>query len=210
MMGMAVVMQGLSMCLAAYFITQTIDRNGDELAEQRPEHLAVAALTQSEQAFNQRFKDVTNWNTLNTAQKAVILTAVICLEGATFIFLCMDEMCFRSFKVNDSIDAPEHNGGLDGNPLHIVKPIGAVGLVFFAVGFTIHTAFVQHVTYLTEKSMIEAPAEESAVSGAGTGQATTGELASTYSFEEGLRQKSSVKNAISSSGSTLDSPASPA
>merc|ERR1719353_2589030 len=82
----AVGSQGLSMCMGAYFITDVIQKKGDELAKPRPEHAPVEALSKAMARREQVYKDVTAWARMTTWQKGLISSSCCCFIGSFWVF----------------------------------------------------------------------------------------------------------------------------
>jgi len=136
---------------AMYFIQDTITKHSDELSEHREEHQKVKELTQAEEAYNDCYGDVIDWKNLSRPWLALISTSAVMMIISFFLFLLFDEVCFREFKVNNSISDPE---GLDcsGNfgcaMVRIVRedpPIGWGALGLFAMACLLHFIFLRYV-----------------------------------------------------------------
>jgi len=65
--------------------------------------------------------------------------------------------CFEKFAINGKISAPVQDGGLGGSPFNIVKPVGRVAIVCFAISYALLSLFNRWAS----KQVKEADVEES-------------------------------------------------
>lgn len=143
MLAASVALQGGSMLMAAYYIQDVLGKHSAELNEYRPEHAPVMALTQKEAESVAAWNDVLHWHMLSPPNRVLILVASAAMMGQLFLFGFMDEACHKPFQVNKSIKDPEGQGGLDGNALSIVLPLGWFANGLFVIGLVLHSIFVK-------------------------------------------------------------------
>jgi len=131
--------QAAASLIAAYKITQTIERDHEKLAQPRKEHAQVAELTAKETQLVQALKRVSDWGGphMMLRRKLTIIAAAAAMLLVGFIFamdfVFSEPLCFRTFAITDSIDAPLQDRGLGGDPRNIViRPVGAMNLYLFA------------------------------------------------------------------------------
>jgi len=136
--------------LAMYFIQDVVNKHGDDLAKHRAEHEKVKQLTISEQDYQNCYAEVIQWQRLPKFWFGLIFVSWATMGLSIFIFMFMDEACFRSFQVKDRISDPE---GLncDGDfwcaLYRIIKddpPLGWGALFLFCVACTLQTIFLKY------------------------------------------------------------------
>jgi len=143
--GLAAAIQAGATLFFTWSIMRTIEKDGEKLAESRPEHEAVAKLTNSELEFVKAFQHVTKWDELGPVMQVVLLFSMIFLILSGFIvaadFILSEKICFRKFKITDSISADFELGGLNRHALNIlILPLGAIALGLACVGSILHVA----------------------------------------------------------------------
>jgi len=141
--------------VAMYFIQDTIGRHASTLSAKRPEHEAVRQLTLSEQHIRQCYEEVFDWRRLPRFWLRFIACATIMMIGCFFIFMMMDELCFRSFQVKDKISDPEglncpHDFGCALVNL-VQPPLGWVVLSIFSLATIMHLIFLRHASIQATK-----------------------------------------------------------
>merc|ERR1712072_1367768 len=105
-LALSFMLQLAGMILAMYYIQETVHRDGELLALPRPEHEAVAALTRKEADYVAEYNNVLHWSSLLKSRKRLIMTSTCLMLLSTFMFVMMDEACFRSFQVSSKISDP--------------------------------------------------------------------------------------------------------
>jgi len=147
------LVQLAGMVLALYFIQEVVHRDGEELAKPRKEHEAVAALTRKEADYVQEYNKVIAWPNLLQSRKYLIASSTSLMLMSTFMFVMMDEACFRQFQVANKISDPFDKDGLAGNALNLIHPLGwfATGCFFFAS--LLHFAFLRWASSEAKKSL---------------------------------------------------------
>lgn len=140
---LAAVAQAGTMLIAMWKITTTAENCYDELAAYRPEHEAVAQLTEKEAALNTKLAEVSAWPRLNASNKArIVLATTLVLISCAIVALDMamvEPLSFRKFKVINKIGDPYDKDGLDGSVFNIIRqPVGTCALGIFFVATIIH------------------------------------------------------------------------
>lgn len=160
--GLAAVAQAAASLIAAYSITQTIEKDGTELAKPRAEHEQVAQLTAQQANYNKALKRVCQWNPsedgiqgLSNCRKAVILGSAVLQLVSGFIvasdFVLMEPMSYRKFSITDSL-GDKH--GLNGNPLAIVRvPVGVISVSVFGIAVLLHIIHVKDMAGAARRDM---------------------------------------------------------
>jgi hypothetical protein len=166
--GIAALVQAGATLTFSYCIMKTIERDGDNLAEPRTEHAAVAALTKKEEAFVKAYQDVTRWSEVTKVQRALIVLSVIFqLLGGFLVaadFVMSEQFCFRSFAMTDRIGDSYAEGGLAGNAINIVKmPFGWGAIGCFVVACSLHKAHSKVMGNLAARRLYRAVADMSGV-----------------------------------------------
>jgi len=130
--------QGFAFLMACYYTQEIAFKYGDELAVPRKEHEAVAKLTRAEKEFVAAWNETVDWRQLSLSNRRVLAGSSIgfILSGMVFVFL--DEACFNTIKVNDSIKAPIADGGLDGDAFNVIKWPGWCNHALFAFVVLVH------------------------------------------------------------------------
>jgi len=146
--------------IAMYYIQETVYKYGDELAKPRPEHEKVAQLTLQEAAHNAMYMKVTAWARLSLKMRISVLLTTCMMLACLFIFMFMQEACFRPFETNNSIGAKEEYNGLDGNPLNILRMPGRAAHVLFFLACVCHTAYLKVMSRRTARLVEEEQACE--------------------------------------------------
>jgi len=141
--GLAFVVQVSAMLYVAWATMMTVERDGKNLACWRPEHEAVAKLTEREASFVQAFHHVTEWDYLSrVVQGAVLLSSVAFLASGFLVaadYVLSEHICYRKFRITDQIEDSYELGGLDGNALNIViLPMGAATIGLACFGCVLH------------------------------------------------------------------------
>jgi hypothetical protein len=142
-LALSFLLQLAGMVLALYFIQEVVHKHGEDLAKPRKEHEAVAALTRQEADYVAEYNNALAWPTLIKSRKYLLLVSTICMLISTFMFVMMDEACFRSFAVSNKISDPFDQDGLEGNVLNIVLPPGWVATGAFFLASALHFAFLK-------------------------------------------------------------------
>jgi hypothetical protein len=143
MIGVAAIGQLASAVVAVYYIQEVVFSNGVELAKPRKEHEPVARLTRAEQDYIQAYNEVLSWQKLPRSHKLPLLASSLGLMISNFVFVFMDEACFREFKVNKKIGDDFDKQGLNGNAMNIIKWPGILGHVIFIGATFMHIGFLQ-------------------------------------------------------------------
>merc|ERR1740123_256682 len=154
--GLAAAIQAGATLVFTWGIMRTIEKHGEELALPREEHKAVAELTKSEEVFVQAFLDVTRWKKLSLVMRIGLLSSVIFLMLSGFViaadFTLSEKVCFRKFKITDSISADYELGGLNNNALNIViLPLGAIALGLACIGSILHVAVGKRMNIVAKR-----------------------------------------------------------
>lgn len=154
-LALSFMIQLAGMILALYFIQECIVKNGDELQGFREEHAHVAELTRQEEEYNRKYTERLAWDTLETVRRMHIMLSTCLMLVSLFMFVMMDEACFRNFNVSNKISDPYDEDGLAGNALNIVLFPGWVATVMFVVACAMHFAFLRWASTETRKCMAE-------------------------------------------------------
>jgi hypothetical protein len=137
------LVQLAGMVLALYFIQEVVSRDGEELAKPRKEHEAVAALTRREADYVQEYNKTIAWPNLLKSRKYLILASNAMMLLSCFMFVMMDEACWRTFAVASKIGDPYDQDGLAGNALNIILPLGWLATGCFFCACLLHFAFLR-------------------------------------------------------------------
>merc|ERR1712129_677307 len=102
--------------------------------------------------------DVTKWEKLRPIIRVLLLFSMIFLILSGFIiaadFILAEDICFRKFKITDSISADHELGGLNKNVLNIViLPVGAIALSLAFIGCILHVAIGKWMTTVARLKM---------------------------------------------------------
>jgi len=157
--GLAAAIQAGATLFFTWAIMKTIEKDGKELAEWRAEHAAVAELTKSEEAFVNKFKEVTQWDQLGCVMQTLLLLSMVVMMLSGFIiaadFILSEKLCFRKFKITDSIAADYELGGLNGNALNVViVPAGAIALALACIGTILHLAIGKRMNIVAQRRLM--------------------------------------------------------
>jgi len=155
MLAFSAIGQMASGVLALYFIQEYVHRYGKELAVHRPEHEPVAALTRQEAEYEQALIHVTDLRVLPASYTGLLGASSGMLLCSLFIFMFMDEACFRPFEVKNRICADFAESGLGCNVLNLVKGPGWIVLAIFFIGCLVHVIYGK----ITENSALSYVAE---------------------------------------------------
>jgi len=142
-LALSFMMQLAGMILALYYIQEVVHRQGEELAKPRPEHEAVAALTRKEADYVQQYNEAIAWPTMLKSRKRLISASTGAMLLSTFMFVMMDEACFRPFAVSSKISDAYDQNGLNGSVLNLVMPMGWFANFCFFLASTLHIAFLK-------------------------------------------------------------------
>jgi uncharacterized membrane protein YdjX (TVP38/TMEM64 family) len=159
----AAVFQAGATFVYMFSILRTIEKHGPELAKHRPEHQAVAELTEKELKYVAAYAHCTKWNVddpkhadqLAPSNKRLVFSAVVCFLLAGIImcsdFVMTDKYCFRSFAITGDISDSYEKGGLDGNALNLVMPAGWLALGLVVLGFLVNYVFLKRVSAVAKR-----------------------------------------------------------
>eukprot|EP00448_Togula_jolla_P020586 CAMPEP_0170578720 /NCGR_PEP_ID=MMETSP0224-20130122/5607_1 /TAXON_ID=285029 /ORGANISM="Togula jolla, Strain CCCM 725" /LENGTH=940 /DNA_ID=CAMNT_0010901709 /DNA_START=1 /DNA_END=2823 /DNA_ORIENTATION=- len=139
----SLALQVASMVLASYYITSEMEQHGAELAKSREEHKPIEELTKKQAVKNECYKRATEWNALDIVRRTILASSAVLMLGCFFVFLFFDSVLFESFDISGKIRCPISDYGLDNNVFNLVKPLGIVALIAFAIGVTLHLAFLR-------------------------------------------------------------------
>lgn len=132
-----------SMAYAVYTVSNTIQNHGEELAQPRPEHAAVAELTAKEAEAVAAYNRTVHWSDLSAFWKASLVLGACCMLLSNAMFVGLAELCFEPFAIKNKIGDPIEDGGLDGSVFKLVLPLGWACTIMFGIGIVIHIAFVK-------------------------------------------------------------------
>lgn len=155
MIGIAFMGQMASAVIAVYYTQEVIYKDGVQLAIPRKEHEPVARLTKAEEQFNTAYNEVLDWRRLPTISKIPLVFSTVGLMFSNFVFVFMDEACFRSFKVTGKIGDPYDQEGLNNNALSIYRWPGVATHVLFIICTIIHIGFLQRAKGAAKRRMME-------------------------------------------------------
>lgn len=145
--GSSLLVNMIAAFVAVYKIMNVVQERGEELAEPRKEHEAVAALTLQEKAYNDVYSEVTAWYAMSSEKRWLLLSGVAMQLISGFTFVMAAESCFRPFNISSKINDPFDKDGLEGNWLNIViMPFGWIALGMFVVACLMHYAFAKLVS----------------------------------------------------------------
>jgi len=161
--GGAGLAQAAASMVALYYITKTIEEDGEALAMFREEHQQVAELTAKEARYTQAYACVTDWHKPDMTPRRkgtiVLAAALMIVVGLTLAldFGFGEPVCFRSFEITSDIDAPLSEGGLDGNVLNIVLfPVGWAALGIFTLAIIAFKLFTMEMSRVAAQSSLMA------------------------------------------------------
>lgn len=141
--GFAAIAQAAASGVAAYAVTQTVERHHEELSQFREDHQKVAELTQREAAFVSSLRSVSSWSALSWRRRVVISAAagaqLVVVASFVLDYVVLNPVFFRKFEMTGDINGPLEDGGLEGNVLNIVRvPFGVGSLALLFVGVCLH------------------------------------------------------------------------
>lgn len=144
--GFAAAAQAGATLLFTWRIMKTVEQDGEELSQPRPEHAAVAALTAKEADYRKAFHEVSKWDAMTCLQQTIVLWSVFAMLLSGFLiaadFMLAEKFCFRKFDITSNIKDPFELGGLDNNVINLViVPIGWMTLVVVICAVAGHVAF---------------------------------------------------------------------
>lgn len=158
--GLAVVLSAGGTLAYTHFILQVVEREGPELAKEREEHRAVAELHKSEEAYEQKYLEVSNWDALDLPQRAAILAAAALLVMSGWLLVAdsmladADKLCFRTFAITGRVADKYQLGGLEGSVVNlVVAPLGWVALGSAAAAVATHAAFLRWAAAATQREL---------------------------------------------------------
>jgi hypothetical protein len=154
----AVMVNGISMAFAVYTVSMTIQKDGEELAKPRPEHEAVAELTRQEEAAVDAYRRTIEWHGLSGFFQASLLIAACGMLLSNGMFTGLAEMCFLPFSLSNKITDDVEDGGLDGNAISIILPMGWFGIGMFFVSMILHILFVKVMAARAKRTLLESQA----------------------------------------------------
>merc|ERR1719343_1880336 len=138
---LAAVVNAASGAYAVYAVSQTVQKYGESLAEDRPEHANVKALTDRDKIKMQAYQEVSKWEALSTPFKCLLLSATGFLYMSNVCFMALDEYAFRPFALSSKINDPYTDAGLDGKWWTIIREAGYAFLAVFFSGVILHLIF---------------------------------------------------------------------
>mmetsp|Transcript_7887 Transcript_7887/g.17388 ORF Transcript_7887/g.17388 Transcript_7887/m.17388 type:complete len:1037 (-) Transcript_7887:44-3154(-) len=182
-LGLSLLAQGGMSMLAMYFIQREVFNKTEELSKPRKEHEAVAALTKAEEDYNEMQAIVLKWGNLKRSRRILLLASCMMMLGSCFVFVFLDSMCYRSFEVSSSIKDDFADGGLNGNALNIMLPLGVLATVVFFISIFLHWLFLRWAKSATMTALAQAKERQSGKRSSAT--ASTGVVSRTPSNRTG-------------------------
>lgn len=155
MLAVSFMVQLAGMVVALYFIQEVVYTDEEQLAQPREEHRAVAELTRREAEYVKTYDNTLRWQSLERKRKYHIFLSTSMMVVSAFMFVMMDEACFRQFQVSNHIGDPYDLDGLNGNAFNIVLPAGWVATSLFFLACVLHFWFLHWARKATAKQMAE-------------------------------------------------------
>jgi len=113
------------MMLVAYYVLDTWETHYDQLSQPKREHAVLDWLDHVAKQHKLIIDDVSSWGRLPFCLKATTVLGCASMVAASFLMLCVPELCWHDFEVTDPIDEL----GLD-----FFSPLGWGALTAFFVG----------------------------------------------------------------------------
>jgi len=147
--------QLLAMCLALYFLQDRAFKHYEELAQPRPEHAKIIALTESEAAYRASYDQVTDWKRLPMALKIMIQVSIGCMIMQGFLLTLLGSQCFRPFGVNNRISDSYEDDGLDKDVMSFILPMGQLAMLLFTTACCLHVIFMKITGFMARRHLRE-------------------------------------------------------
>jgi len=139
-----------SAVLAMYYMSETVQTHGDELAKPRKEHEPIEELTRQKEHYVRCYNDVTEWAVLDKSRKPILVASSVMMVLSVDVFILLDNYCFREFEVSSRIRCSFEDGGLrhpsepHGSVLNLIYvPFGFLALLLFFTACVLHIAFLR-------------------------------------------------------------------
>jgi len=161
LLAFAILVQLAAFTLAAFSIQVTLLEQYAELSEPRLQDETIVELTRAEEEEALAWCDMLRWQSLPESDRHTIITSAVLMNISFFMFVFMDEACFRPFQVSHRVAESYGHGGLNGSVLNLVLGPGWLALVCFCGACALHVTFV-HLTvkrmtrYLSKKTQLQA------------------------------------------------------
>ena len=127
--------QGGAMPWAFYDILCVMEREGDGLKGLRPEHAKVYEYSKRQEAHDELYMH------LSCCGRLLIIGCISVKVLACWFTGVFASKCFNDFDVIDDMYAKMSEGGLDGNPLNIFKPLDVCSCFLAAPGVIIFLGY---------------------------------------------------------------------
>lgn len=85
----------------------------------------------------EKITEKSKWINLKYYDKILIISAAAMETLFMGMIILNGKMCFRDFEISNKISNPIAKGGLDGNVMNIIKPLGKFAILLFFVGTTL-------------------------------------------------------------------------
>eukprot|EP00979_Chaetoceros_neogracilis_P011447 scaffold2828_cov224-Chaetoceros_neogracile.AAC.5 len=116
-----------SMVVAAYLLEQTVSNRQDEL-DAIPIDEEVKAADEQNEAIQQAYDEVTQWESLPTWAKGLLTSSVVTMITCCYMVQLFADLCFREYQLTYTI--AQH---LDGDWKNLVRPLGIVANILLIV-----------------------------------------------------------------------------
>jgi len=115
------------MLSAAYYVEQAMSTRAEDLAKIEID-VAVRDADEKEEASKNAFKAVTEWKLVPIWAQICLLLSLACMITSCYLIQLFQEEAFTEYQLTYTID--KH---LSGDWKNLVKPLGWIGLLLFAV-----------------------------------------------------------------------------
>jgi len=124
-----------SMVVAAYLLEQTVSNRQSEL-DAIPIDEEVKAADEKNEAIQQAYDDVTQWESLPTWAKGLLSSSLVTMITCCYMVQLFADKCFREYQLTYTI--AQH---LDGDWKNLVRPLGIMANILLLVSILLLYVF---------------------------------------------------------------------
>jgi len=128
------VLQNCSFLVALLLAASEATAYQADMRRSRAEHVSLHHQDKLEEDAARHYKTLTEWSLLSVTQRVMLVLAAVLECGAFWVSVVLTPLCFRDFSLARRISDTFEDGGLEGNILDILLPLGQAVMAAFLAG----------------------------------------------------------------------------
>lgn len=141
------IVQFGSMVVAAYYLEQTANARGEELA-QMPIDEEVKEREEKDEKFKRCYKEVTKWEIVPFLPKMILRLAVLTMIVSCYMVQLFARSSFAEYELTYTID-----NNLDGDWTNLLLPMGRIACLLFLISCILVYSYIKWAEYEARKMM---------------------------------------------------------